>query len=449
MGCRISISRKARREITRRELVKGTLLLAGTASIAPLLAACGGGSESGGQAKLDPNAGVPIDFFRGSTGENAIVEGLKDFREANPNITVEDKVYPDFQSMVEAAQAAIAANDPPALVWEGYNYLRYVSANLPHLQIDEAANRDDQAGRKFLGTFTPEVLALGQVDGIQHGLPWGVSTPMVYYNADLLREAGVRQPPRTWEEVREAARRSSERSGNASFVVGVADLWQYQAIVESNGARMLEGSEGSWRTGIDGSEAIEAMQFVHDMAVQDQTLLQTGYEQGIQALSSGTAAMLYSSSAEATKVEEGSDFEVGSVESPVFGDRPRRIPAGSGNLFILAEDEQEQLAAWELVKHLNSPEFMTAWTKESGIFPGPLGLMDDPEYLKPYVDQNDILRAAVDQMPDVVPFASWPGPNGLEASQVFFDACNRIATGDEEPTPALQEAAGRINELIG
>jgi len=437
--------------MSRRAFLRRGAALGGGVLAAPLLlGSCGGGDGSGGQAALDPEARVSIEFIRGSTGEEAVVEGLENFREENPNITLNDRVLPGFPEMVEATQAAIAAGQPPALAWEGYNYLRYVAENLPHLRIDEAARREGRAGEEFLNTFPPEILALGQVGGVQHGLPWGVSTPMVYYNADLLEQAGFGEPPRTWEEVREASRRVSERTGRASFVIGVADLWQYQAIVESNGARMLEGSEGNWSTGIDGPEAIEAMQVVYDMATEDGTLLQTGYEQGIQAFNSGRAAMLYSSSAEATKIVRGSsDLDAGSVESPVFGDKPRRIPAGSGNLFIFAEDEQQQLAAWELAKHLNSPEFMTAWTRESGIFPGPLGLLEDPDYLGSYVEENRILQAAVDQMEDVVPFVSWPGPNGVEASQIFFDACNRIATGDQEPSAALRGAAERINGLIG
>lgn len=433
------------RRMSRRRFLRASFAGAGLAAAAPMLAACGGTDDAGGG--IDPGSDVSISYWRINTGDAAILQALEDFNGANPNISAEEKVYPDFPTMVEAVQAGLAGGEPPALAWIGYNYLRYAADNLPHLTIDEAAQLGGDGD--YLAKFPPEVLELGRVDGAQHGLPWGVSTPMVYYNADLLAEAGIGEAPDTWDGVREAARRLSEASGRASFVIGAADPWQYQAIVESNGGRLLEGSEGEWRTGIDGPEAVEAMQLVHDMAVGDETLIKTNYEQGIQSFTSGQAAMLFSSSAVATNIEQGSDFEVGGAPSPTFGEKPRRIPAGSGNFFIFAEDEQQQLAAWKLARFFNTPEVSSAWTRESGIFPSRLSLVEDPKHLEPFFEDNRVLQAAIDQLEDIVPYVSWPGQDGLEASQVLFDACNRIAAGDEEPEAALRSAAGRINGIIG
>ena len=42
--------------------------------------------------------------------------------------------------------------------------------------------------------YTPEVLAFAQVDGVQYGLPWTSSTPVMFYNAE--RDAAGGRPTR-------------------------------------------------------------------------------------------------------------------------------------------------------------------------------------------------------------------------------------------------------------
>ncbi|MCE3544433.1 extracellular solute-binding protein, partial [Escherichia coli] len=51
--------------------------------------------------------------------------------------------------------------------------------------------------------FSDNILRLAQVGGQQVGLAFATSNPIMYYNADLIRQAGGNpdQPPKTWDEV--------------------------------------------------------------------------------------------------------------------------------------------------------------------------------------------------------------------------------------------------------
>jgi multiple sugar transport system substrate-binding protein len=47
------------------------------------------------------------------------------------------------------------------------------------------------------------VTRLGVVNGDIYGIPWTLSTPVLFYNTDLFKAAGLnpQSPPTTWSQV--------------------------------------------------------------------------------------------------------------------------------------------------------------------------------------------------------------------------------------------------------
>ena len=85
--------------------------------------------------------------------------------------------------------------------------------------------------------FHPKAAELGKYsDGKTYVHPYTFSTPMLYYNADLFRQAGLDpdNPPKTWAEVKECglALKASGKEG-VHIMVGTADKtdWLTQAII--------------------------------------------------------------------------------------------------------------------------------------------------------------------------------------------------------------------------
>ena len=56
-----------------------------------------------------------------------------------------------------------------------------------------------------ISDLEPNVLAYYTVDGKQWSMPFNTSNPMLYYNKDMFKAAGLdpEKPPRTWAEVEE------------------------------------------------------------------------------------------------------------------------------------------------------------------------------------------------------------------------------------------------------
>lgn len=370
------------------------------------------------------------------------------FGETNPNVAVNVKFYPTYQEIMQGVQAALAAKNPPAVANVGYNVLRYAVGNIPHLPVAEAAKRDPQGAMWLANNFLASNLELGTVDGVLHGMPYSVSNPILYCNMDLLGKAGLDRPPRTWGELREYARRIVERTNvPACNIADLTAVWAMQGLLESNGARLFTGSGKDARTGLDGPESVEAGQFYADLVLKDKTTVFDN-KMGKQTFISGGTAMITDSVAQLTSIQQSVRFPLQTASFPTWNQKPRRVPAGGNNLFIFATDPAQQAAAWAFIKYLNAPEPLTAWIKATGYIPLRKGLAEDPNFLRPYYDENRLAKAATDQVADVVPWVSWPGKNGLQADKELSDARDRLLTGHQDAATSFREGAKRINDLI-
>ncbi|MDU4959622.1 MAG: ABC transporter substrate-binding protein [Sporomusaceae bacterium] len=408
----------------------------------------------GGQTPAKPASNVVnIEYWHinsQSFGGPAVAELIKLFNEKNPDVKVTEKFHPNvYTGLMQNLQAALAAGNPPAVAQIGYNYVEYASNSFPFFSIDDAAKLD-AADKDYLKSFLPNVLALAQVKGKQVGLPYSVSNPVMYINSDLVAKAGLdpQQPPKTWKELQAAARIVKEKTGAFGLYVQEAgDNWTQQGLMESNGARILKQEDGKFKAAFNSPQSIAVYQELTDLVLQDKAALHATTEEGFQAFAAGKVAYYIGTIARRAAVESAAKFKVAGAPFPVFGDNPRRIPAGGNSLFIFAKDPEQQKAAWKFIKFLNSPEALAIWIKGTGYLPPRSDVSNTPA-LKPILEDNSIMKAATAQMDAVVPWVNFPGANGLQAEKALVDARDAILGGNKAPAAALKDAEDKVNSLI-
>lgn len=398
---------------------------------------------------------VTIQYWHINTeafGLPAVRELIREFERRNPGIKVEERYHPNaYTGLLQNLQAALAAGNPPDVAQMGYLYTRYAAQNLPFVPITDLARRF--GGERHLRRFAPNILALGQVNGVLVGMPYSLSNIVAYYNADLFRKAGLDpdRPPSTWEGWRRAARQIKGRTGKYGiYLILLDDNWAIEALIRSNGGTLLRCENGVYRTGVDGKEAVEALGLWADL-VREGLALGVPLQQGEQAFLAGEAASFMTTIARRAGLQEQTKgrFELRATRFPTFGGKPPALPGGGNVLMVFSRDPRRQEAAWKFIQFLTSPEGFTVWTKGTGYVPLLPELIRDPRYLKDFVEKNPIQKVAVDQLPFTVPWTSFPGPNGLAASQALFRATQKALSGQATAAEALKEAALEINRLIG
>lgn len=386
-------------------------------------------------------------------GGLTVDELVENFNANNDHIEVVAKYNPDmYKGLMQNLQAETAAGNTPALVQIGWAFVDYFSNNFAYVSPQDAIDQFDAEDATFLeDNFLPNILDLAvDSNGNQVGIPYSLSTPVLYINTELLAEAGVEDTNiETWEEVQEVSQTVKDNTGKYGiYIQEPADFWGQQAIIESNGGKLLTvNSDGTAEATFASEGGIEAMQTYADM-IADGTALHISWEEGTQSFVDGNCAMLYTTIARRAYVQENAQFNVVSVKSPEWEGQQRQVPAGGCFLAITAQDEDQIAAAWEFEKYLYSVESMASWTIGTGYVPPRKDVADAENGLKDFLAENELMTPAIEQMEDVVKWTAWPGDAGLTAEQLMLDMRDQILGGQVSAKEGMTNTQNQINELL-
>jgi multiple sugar transport system substrate-binding protein len=140
------------------------------------------------------HSGTSLEFWTiGREGE-AVTQLLPAFEQAHPGIHVRVQQIP-LKAAHEKLLTAYAGDSLPDLTQIGNTWIAEFAAlhALVPLQPRVAQSKVVRADDYFASAWATSV-----IDGTLYGIPWYVDTRLLFYRADLLREAGFDAPPRDW-----------------------------------------------------------------------------------------------------------------------------------------------------------------------------------------------------------------------------------------------------------
>jgi multiple sugar transport system substrate-binding protein len=251
----------------RSTLRRSALAAVGALGVAALVAGCSGGPGQAEpsayeQAPADLEASITYAFWDASQQE-AVQANIDAFNEEYPNIEVNLDVTP-WETYWTKIQTQASSDTLPDLFWlNGPNFQLYAS-NGKVEPIDGIVEAGDIDPADY-----PEALVdLYRLDDVQYGVPKDFDTIGLWYNRDLLAQAGVEEPTGdwTWEDLQEAAQTVSDELGDQG-VYGVAagmdgQTTYYDTIFQAGGEVV---SEDGTTSGYDSPEAQAGIQVWADL----------------------------------------------------------------------------------------------------------------------------------------------------------------------------------------
>lgn len=323
---------------------------------------------------------VVIDFYFPSATANdaeGIFQGYADaFQEENPGISINPVFtgsYTDTRNTILTELQGGGAGPDVAVMLSIDLYSFAEEGYIVPAQsfIDGMAD-----GEAYLADFFPALMSNGMdADGNVWSIPFQRSTPILYYNADLLAEAGYDSPPTNNEELVEIAQAltTEDRDGLLVPVAGGFPIWMYQSFAIAYGQNIV--SEDPTQVFFNTPEAVAAVEFVRSLG----TDLGVGPAGGAAwgdtptAFLAGQAAMIYHTTGNLTRILRDADFEVGVwyLPSGPAGEDGTGYgaPTGGGNLYIFddgSKSDAEMDAIWKWVTFLASPEIQADWGATTG-----------------------------------------------------------------------------------
>lgn len=395
---------------------------------------------------------VTISFYNynlasAGIGREATLELIAAFEKANPLIKVEPIGAPSNE-VLSRVQADMVAGQDVDVAQLVFRDLIYAAEQLGAQPLEDVAGQeltDHAAG------FVPSGLALGEVEGKTYGLAYVFSTPIMYINRTLFEQAGLDpdQPPRTWDDVKAAGIAIAEKTGKHGFFPGAygpADgTFVYQSIVMSNGGKVREGNTLTFAEK-DQADAVAMLRDLVDTGAHAR--IDVGAH--VDTFQSGNLGMFLYTSAVLNRLESSAagNFDLGLAPMPAFGEKPT-APTNSGSgIFMFSQDPVKQRAAWELMKFLTSDEAYTTITTKIGYLPLRLGTLEDPRYLKDWIEANPKYRANLEQLERLTPNVAFGGPNYRQVENMMKDAATEAVFGADDPREVLRAAQERAQPLM-
>lgn len=127
------------------------------------------------------------------------LDKLEEFKEANPDILVEDiSIGDDSEAFKAKINAGVASGDLPDLFIanNGFPLSEWVDNGLV-ADLTDLVNSEDWTGP------TGNMLEAFTFDGKVYGVPNALNTGQVFVNTKLLKENGIEEVPRSWEAIEE------------------------------------------------------------------------------------------------------------------------------------------------------------------------------------------------------------------------------------------------------
>ncbi|MEO0384897.1 MAG: sugar ABC transporter substrate-binding protein [Pseudomonadota bacterium] len=314
-----------------------------------------------------------------SPERTAVLEELVAQYEAeNEGVTVEITSLPWGQAF-ETLATMVAGGDIPDVVEmpDTWAALYAGSGRLASLE-------DHITGWEHGGTLTDKTLAMGRQAGEAYMIPYGFYLRAMFYNRNLLAEAGVENPPGTMEEFMAAAAAVSELDGKSGYCLrggpGGTNGWIMMAAA-MNGTNEFFTEDGQSRINEPGS--VEGIQFLLDLyqnGYAPRDSVNWGFNEIVAGFYSGTCAFLDQDPDALIAIAERMDAEDFAVMPMPVGPSGQAFPTigfAGWSIFNTTEHEDE---AWDLVATLSSPQANSVWAQRVGVIPIHEGADQDPYF---------------------------------------------------------------------
>lgn len=325
---------------------------------------------------------------------------VPDFERLHPDIRVEVQQLP-VTTAHEKLLTAFAGDGLPDVCGLGNTWLaefvelRAVAPLEPFLARTPSMQVDDY----FRGSWDT-----GVIGGHVYAVPWYVETRLPFYRRDLLADAGVTQPPRTWAQWREAMAAVKRHVGPERYAI-LLPLNEYEpllnlAIQQPDPLLRDDGRYGNFRS----AGFRRALAFYNDIFVQEWA----------PKFSNNQISNVWS--------EFGRGFYTFYVNGPWniaefrkrlppslegrWGTMPLPGPDGpgasvaGGASFVVFEQAKNKDAAWKLVAYLSDPQVQVRFHALTGNLPprrsaweSSRALATDP-YTLPFREQLERARPA-------------------------------------------------------
>jgi multiple sugar transport system substrate-binding protein len=394
---------------------------------------------------------ISVQYGYASTFKPIFDTLVERFHAAHPDIRVVSRPpYQNYEDGLEQVLRGAITGDVPDVSFQAINRQRV----LVDRRIAQPLGKFIQTESKWEARgYASGLMAMGKFDGQTWGLPFIVSTPIVYYNADLVQKVGgdPNRIPEDWNGVLALASKINSLGDGVSGISYAWDItgnWMWQALVMSHGGTMMSADEK--RITFNEAAGKTSIGLLSRM-VKEGGMRNLKAGPGMQSFTAGKVGILMSTSAYTETIEKGvgNRFPVRTTTLPLpAGPQKGRLPGGGSAVMILSKQPDKQKAAWSFIKFVTSAESAAFVARSTGYAPANQLAASDPKYLGDFYKSKPNHLANMRQLSWVNQWYAFPGDNGLKITDVINDHLQSVVSGGVGPDDALRKMTTDVEQLL-
>lgn len=402
-----------------------------------------------------PALAVNLQFFFPIAVGGAAADTIKaltdEYMAAHPDVHIEPVYTGSYTDTIAKAITASKGGNPPQLgVIGAAEMFNLIDEDMIVPFDDYVSDADKKA---WLGGFYPAFMANSQAFGKTWGIPFQRSTPVMYWNKDAFKKAGLdpEKPPMTWDETVADAKKLTIRDASGKVTqwglrIPTAGFpyWLFQGLAIPNDATL--GAADGKSVAFNSPASVEAAQFMLDLTTKDKVMEPGTLDWGAtpKAFFEGNAAMIWTTTGNLTNITQNAPFPFGVAMLPAK--KHLGAPTGGGNFYLFkASTDEQKKASVDFVKWMTAPEQAVKWTMATGyVAPRPEDWTIPA--MEAYVKQVPGALVARDQL-------QYAGSEltvyqNAQVTQILNDALEAIMSGQAEPKAALDGAQAKATAIL-
>ncbi|EJT04533.1 extracellular solute-binding protein [Rhizobium sp. CCGE 510] len=375
-------------------------------------------------------------FMAQAAYSEADVRAMTDaFAKANPDIKInlEFVPYEGLHDKTVLAQGSGGGYDVVLfdVIWPA----EYASNKV---LVDVSSRITDEMKKGVL----PGAWTTVQYDGKYFGMPWILDTKYLFYNKEILEKAGIKAPPKTWDELAEQAKTIKDKGLLAtpiawSWSQAEAAICDYTTLVGAYGGDFLKEGKPAFQTG-GGLDALKYMVSSYSSGLTNPNSKEFLEEDVRKVFENGDAAFALNWTYMYNMANDPKDSKVagkvGVVPAPgVAGKSAASAVNGSMGLGITSASKHPD-DAWKYITFMTSQATQNAYAKLS--LPIWASSYEDPAVTK---GQEELISAAKVGLAAMYPRPTTP--KYQELSTALQQAIQESLLGQSSPEDALKAAA--------
>lgn len=380
---------------------RGPLALTVALGLTVGLSACGGGSVTGSSGGGEGGA-TTILMWNMATGDSStkLGEMVEEYNASQDDYVLQSQYIPS-DAFTARLVSAVQSDQAPDLVIGDANpsALGEVIDTEAVLPMDDFLDTGDTPVDK--ADIPQGMLDASTFDGTLYSLPTDGGDYAIIYNKKMFEEAGITEPPQTWEEMAAVAKKLTTDDHYGVYLPIGNNEWPvftWQSMLWGAGGEFL--NEDNTQVAFNSPEGVKALKIWTDMVEEGvaypSSMADSNQNQGFPGFNAGQYAMFIGGAYNLDAVKEGIGEEnVGVFEFPVV-DQPA-MNTGTNVSYILDGSEAEEKGAWDFLSWFIQPEQQAEWDIATGYLPTNSKTQGTEAYQQ-FLEENPLVQPFVDSL---------------------------------------------------